>query len=59
MLSNWQREAVQSIIAGGANNNFFNEGFNFLRINLFQLRVEFLSWFQCEIKLLHQTVHFL
>ena len=33
-----------------------NEGFNFLRINLLQLKVGFFSLFQSEIKRIHQTL---
>ena len=36
-----------------------NEGFHFLRINLLQLKVGFFSLFQCEIKIIHQTIIFL
>ena len=31
-----------------------NEGFHFLRIHLFQLKVGFFLFFQCEIMLIHQ-----
>ena len=40
------------------NNTFFNEGLNFFRINLLQIKVGLFSLFQCEIKLIRQTVHF-
>ena len=37
---------------------FLNEGFNFIRINLFQLQVRFFSLFQCEVKLVYRSVEF-
>ena len=63
----YQREVVQIIKCRGDDNcgkhgfvkKYFNEGLNFLRINLLQLEIGFVSLFQCEIKLTKQFFFFL